>query len=228
LRLILIRHGQTPSNVLGLLDTMVPGPGLTDLGLEQANGVVSALAGVGIDRVVASPQTRAQLTARPLAADRRLDIDVFDGLREIAAGAWEMAGDEESVRGYIGTLGRWMTGGDRDERTPGPTGESGTAVLARYDTAIDLAFAGAGARTVAAVSHGAAIRYWASVRGANVPDDYGLEHSVSNTGVVMLQRAGFDKPWTVESWTGDPIGGDELDDFAGDGPAADELTRSQP
>jgi release factor glutamine methyltransferase len=35
-RLLLIRHGQTPSNVLGLLDTAPPGPGLTDLGVEQA------------------------------------------------------------------------------------------------------------------------------------------------------------------------------------------------
>ncbi|WP_029137004.1 histidine phosphatase family protein [Nakamurella lactea] len=223
MRLILIRHGQTPSNVLGLLDTMVPGPGLTDLGMEQAEGVVEALAGVDIHRVVASPQTRAQLTAKPLAADRGLDVEVLDGLREIAAGAWEMAGDEESVRGYIGQLGRWMTGNALHESTPGPTGESGADVLARYDGALAMAFEDDATRTVAAVSHGAAIRFWASVRGANLPDAYGLEHSVSNTGVVVLSRNTFDEPWSVESWTGDPIGGDELDDFAGDGPAADEL-----
>ncbi|MFI5427738.1 histidine phosphatase family protein [Aeromicrobium sp. UC242_57] len=36
MRLILIRHGQTPANVDGVLESTVPGPGLTELGLEQA------------------------------------------------------------------------------------------------------------------------------------------------------------------------------------------------
>ena len=45
MRLLLIRHGQTPSNVLGALDTLVPGPGLTPLGLEQAAAIPDALAG---------------------------------------------------------------------------------------------------------------------------------------------------------------------------------------
>ena len=31
MRLVLIRHGQTPSNVCGLLDTAPPGPGLTHI-----------------------------------------------------------------------------------------------------------------------------------------------------------------------------------------------------
>ena len=39
MRLTLVRHGQTPSNVLGLLDTAPPGPGLTDLGQLQAASV---------------------------------------------------------------------------------------------------------------------------------------------------------------------------------------------
>ncbi|MCM1975585.1 histidine phosphatase family protein, partial [Streptomyces sp. G1] len=36
MRLLLVRHGQTPTNVDYLLDTAVPGPGLTELGLAQA------------------------------------------------------------------------------------------------------------------------------------------------------------------------------------------------
>ena len=37
MRLILIRHGQTHSNVAHALDTTVPGADLTDLGREQAD-----------------------------------------------------------------------------------------------------------------------------------------------------------------------------------------------
>src|SRR3990170_436841 len=39
MRLLLIRHGQTPANVLGLLDTAHPGPGLTAQPLAAARGL---------------------------------------------------------------------------------------------------------------------------------------------------------------------------------------------
>lgn len=219
MRLILIRHGQTPTNVLGLLDTAVPGPPLTDLGLEQAASLVTALADEKIDAIVASSQLRAQQTAAPLAGDRELPVRVLDGLREIAAGDWEMAGDRPSIRGYIGLLGRW-TGGELEPASPGPTGESGRSVLQRYDQAIDTAFAD-GAETVVAVSHGAAIRFWAGLRAANLPDDFGVDSPVHNTGVIVLVRNGSDESWWAESWTGEAIGGARLDDAVGDGPAAD-------
>lgn len=223
MRLILIRHGQTPSNVLGLLDTAVPGPRLTDLGSEQAAAIVEALAGEHVDAIVASPQTRAQLTATPLATARGLPITVLDGLREVSAGEWEMSGADEAVHGYIGILGQWMHG-RLDRTTPG--GESGAAVMQRYDQAIAEAFAGKpSSATVVAVSHGAAIRLWASIRAANLPDDFGAGRPVSNTGAIVLVRGDSNQPWQAESWTGDAIGGIELDDASGDGPAADPLGR---
>ena len=44
MRLILVRHGQTPSNIERLLDTGAPGPGLTELGIGAGR---SAAAGPG-------------------------------------------------------------------------------------------------------------------------------------------------------------------------------------
>lgn len=222
MRLILIRHGQTPSNVLGLLDTAVPGPRLTDLGREQAAAIVDALVGEHVDAIVASPQTRAQLTAAPLATARGLPVGTLDGLREVSAGKWEMSATEDAVQGYIGVLGEWMRG--NPYRTM-PGGESGVAVLRRYDDAIAESFSGVSG-TVVAVSHGAVIRLWAGIRAANLPDDFGAGRPISNTGVVVLARNSCDDPWLAESWMGDAIGGDELDDEAGDGPAADPVRRS--
>jgi broad specificity phosphatase PhoE len=54
MRLLLVRHGQTPSNVRSLLDTAVPGPGLTELGERQAAAPPEALAGEDIDALYAS------------------------------------------------------------------------------------------------------------------------------------------------------------------------------
>lgn len=39
-----VRHGQTPGNAAMLIDTAVPGPGLTALGQQQAQAIANALA----------------------------------------------------------------------------------------------------------------------------------------------------------------------------------------
>lgn len=90
MRLYLIRHGQTPSNVQRLLDTGEPGPGLTELGRQQAEALPEALAGAGIEALYASSLVRTQLTARPLADALGLEPAIRPGLREIGAGDLEM------------------------------------------------------------------------------------------------------------------------------------------
>lgn len=42
-----VRHGQTPGNAAMLIDTAVPGPGLTALGQQQAQAIANALAAKG-------------------------------------------------------------------------------------------------------------------------------------------------------------------------------------
>ncbi len=71
MRLLLIRHGQTPANVHGILDAEVPGPGLTELGQRQAEALPTALADRGIERLFVSSMLRTQLTAAPLAGGAR-------------------------------------------------------------------------------------------------------------------------------------------------------------
>jgi probable phosphoglycerate mutase len=63
MRLLLIRHAQTPANVLGQLDTGRPGPGLTRLGQRQASEIPVALGDGPIAAIFASPLVRTQLTA---------------------------------------------------------------------------------------------------------------------------------------------------------------------
>lgn len=204
MRLILIRHGQTPSNVLGLLDTAPPGPGLSDLGLAQAAAVPEVLVGEPIERIYASTARRAQLTAAPLAAALGLDVAVRAGLREVAAGGWEMMNDDASVQGYLGVIGSWMAG-DLDGRTPGPSGESGREVLQRFDDVIGE-IAGSGARCAAVVAHGAVNRLWASLRADNLDDEFGAVNSLRNTGIVVL-TGDPGHGWTARSWTGAQIDG---------------------
>lgn len=194
-RLILIRHGQTRSNVHGLLDTAMPGAGLTDLGREQAAALPDRLAAERIDRIVASPLARTRETAGPLAAARGLTLGFDEGLREVLAGDLELRADHESHLAYLGAVFAWAAG-DLDAVMPGRP-ESGADFLGRYDRAV--ASAVEGVEAVVCVSHGAAIRAWACARAANVDAVFGAEHGLPNTGIVVLDREG-DGPWRVEAW----------------------------
>ena len=217
MRLILIRHGQTPNNVRSLLDTAVPGPRLTPLGELQAAAVPGALAGQNIDALYISNLTRTALTAEPLAAERQLAPVTRDGLREISAGDLEMKGDPDSVKAYLGVLMAWLTG-DLSVRMPGA--DTGFDVLERFDAVV----AEAGAHeAVAMVSHGAMIRFWAGHRGINMDWSDPKYHDLSNTGIVTLEGEPTASParggWQVQSWQGNPAGG--LGGLDSDGPTAE-------
>ncbi|MFF4302519.1 histidine phosphatase family protein [Streptomyces sp. NPDC001601] len=198
MRLLLIRHGQTPTNVDFLLDTAVPGPGLTALGEQQAAALPGALADEDIEALYVSTLTRTQLTAAPLAAARGLDPVVRDGIREVFAGDLEMLpGHSERGEEYMRTVFAWAAG----DTAPGmPGGESGDEVLGRYDAVVAEA-AASGAGTVAMVSHGAVIRLWTAARADNVDVPYAASRPLGNTGVVILEGSPSDG-WKALSWEG--------------------------
>ncbi|MBW4042652.1 MAG: histidine phosphatase family protein [Acidobacteria bacterium] len=195
-RLILVRHGQTRSNVHGLLDTAAPGADLTAIGREQAVGVISVLAGERIDRVVASPLARTVQTATPIAEERGLDLGIHAGLREVLAGELELRADREAHQTYLRTVFAWASG-DLSATMPGRP-ETGTGFFERYDAAVEAALDGV--ETALCVSHGAAIRTWSAARGVNVDGGFGAEHGLPNTGVVILDRDGTGS-WRVDTWT---------------------------
>lgn len=215
MRLILIRHGQTPSNVRGLLDTAAPGASLTELGHEQAQAVPEVLGGERIDAIFASDLVRTHETARPLLADRDLPLVVRPGIREIQAGRLEMLGDHDSVMTYVGMIANWHD--DIDARVPG--GESGSEVFHRFDSVVAEAYA-SGAGSAVFFSHGAVMRTWTSGRARNLPLQFAAETPVRNTGVLVLEGTPYDG-WEILTWEGDPIGGESVDSLTGSGPTGE-------
>jgi broad specificity phosphatase PhoE len=201
MRLLLVRHGQTTSNLRGALDTEAPGAGLTALGREQAEALVERLAGERVDAVYASTLRRARQTAAPLARERGVEVAVREGLRELRAGDLEMNSDLESVQLYLKTVLAWAAG-QTDVRMPG--GETGEEALARFDAVIDE-IAGSGAQCVAVVSHGAAIRTWSAARSRNLDAVYAGAHPLLNTDIVVLEGDPV-QGWTTTHWAGLPVG----------------------
>ncbi|SDT19255.1 histidine phosphatase family protein [Microterricola viridarii] len=199
MRLFLIRHGQTPSNVIGALDTAVPGPALTELGMQQASAIGELLGAEPIAAVYASSQLRAQQTAAPLARLRSVELGVRDGLREITAGELEMLTDRRSVMEYIETCMAWAAG-ELDARIRG--GENGHEAFGRFDEVI-AEIAASGVESAALVSHGAMLRSWAGYSVRNLDAAFVSQRVLTNTGVVVLNSDGPD--WVAESWLGDAV-----------------------
>jgi len=217
MRLLLIRHGQTPSNVSGSLDTRIPGPGLTALGQAQAEAIPATLADVPIDAIFASVQVRSQITAAPLAADRSLDVQVRAGIREISSGDYEMRSDRASVEEYLAVMVLWVDG-EVEAQLPG--GETAADMLARFDEVVAEAYS-AGYSSVAMVSHGAAIRTWSGSRATNLSAEFIGENPLHNTGIVILEGTP-ETGWTALTYMGEAVGGAAVDDAAA-GPAAETL-----
>jgi len=218
MRLLLIRHGQTPANVRGELDTGHPGPGLTRLGQAQAAAIPLALSSETIDAVFASTLVRTQLTAQPLADSLGLDVRVLPGIHEIEAGDLEMATDHASYRAYLGTAYAWGMG-DRDPVMPG--GTDGHAFFDRFDTSMAQVLS-SGATTAVVVSHGAAIRVWVAGVAGNMRTQDAAELELDNTALVVLDHDAA-TGWQLVSWMGEPVGGHLLADDAAEDPTGEPL-----
>ena len=83
--MILLRHGQSEFNLLFTATRRDPGiadPRLTELGHSQAEAAAEALAHEGIERIIASPYSRALQTAAPIAAKLGVPVIVNPIVRE--------------------------------------------------------------------------------------------------------------------------------------------------
>jgi ribonuclease H / adenosylcobalamin/alpha-ribazole phosphatase len=126
LRLLLVRHGEVLSNrelrYVGSRDEP-----LADSGVEQAERLAAALAGLPVGAVYSSPLARARETGERIAAARRVPLRLEERLREQSFGEWEgltraevLKQDEERLLGW-----------EADLATAPPDGESLASVQAR-------------------------------------------------------------------------------------------------
>jgi probable phosphoglycerate mutase len=201
MRLILVRHAQSTANVNLVMDSLPPGPPLSERGQAQAREVAEALAAVPVEAVYASTARRAEATAEAIAGAHGLRPRVVDGVQEVFLGDLEGRRDAESLAAFAQVWECWAAG---DEDRPMPGGESATDVLARYGTAIaGIAGAHPGAASAVLVSHGAAARLAASHLAGNVTLEAGRHAPLPNTGRIVLRGEGSAASgWVCEEWAG--------------------------
>lgn len=198
-RLILVRHGQSHSNVARRLDTRPPGAELTDLGREQAREFARTRPGPPGLLLHSTAHRAAQTAVEIGAALSRPTIEV-EGIHEVQAGDLEDRDDDEAIAAFNAVYQRWHRG-DLDVAMPG--GETGRQVLDRYLPVVtDLRrrhldepdWTG----DIVVVSHGAAIRLVAAVL-AGLDGSFVLENHLANTEAVALAPLTGGR-WSCVQW----------------------------
>ena len=202
-RLVLVRHGQSLSNVERRLDTRPPGRALTDLGRSQAREFARGLrqppAMIAHSIAVRAVQTATEIAAE-IAGHVGQSTHEFDGVHEVQVGELEDRNDDAAIAEFESVYQRWHEG-DLGAVLPG--GESGDDVLDRYVAVVtqlrlryldDDAWHG----DIVLVSHGAAIRLVSAVL-AGVDGGFALEHHLANTESVVLSPV-TDGRWSCLQW----------------------------
>lgn len=221
LRLILVRHGQTDSNVRMVLDSVPPGPPLNEQGRRQAEELADALVGEQVVGVYASTALRARQTAAPVADRHGLGVRVVEGLHEVFVGDLEGSTDADSRRLFAEVFAAWDRQDDLDRSMPG--GETGRQALDRCTGALADVVAQHEHGTIVVVSHGGLLRLVGPVLAPNLRTGVAGLSLLANTARIVLEPdpgsqgdwqdreraewpvgwpAGWPPEWTCVEWAG--------------------------
>jgi len=150
LKLILIRHGETYWNKERRIQGGSSDTELSEVGLKQANLLTSFLKGENVSVIVSSPLKRALDTAKAIASQHKIPVEIEAGLKEIEVGEMEGLSAASLNTGFSQYLMRgWQEGGSG--RLPG--GESFVELQQRSWACIERLLAEHKDRTAVVVSH---------------------------------------------------------------------------
>jgi hypothetical protein len=211
-----VRHGQSVDNAMNVIDTAVPGTGLTPLGQQQANTVAKVLAPQGpFAGIYTSQLLRAQQTAAPLAGMLGMNAQALPALNEIYAGAFNGSPDV-SVGGllYLVAPVAWTLGFPIvPVLAPGALHINGVVFDQAFTGALQTIYANSATSPIVASNGKITDVAFSSeftievgtLMNVNNPDPLlMLTHPLSNGGVVVVQGDPRDG-WTLVSWDGMPV-----------------------
>jgi len=150
--LVLVRHAHTEmaGRFCGTSD-----PPLSAIGLAQLPRLNQRLGFYPITQVFSSDLQRARQTAEFIAQHRRLPVNHFEPLRELAFGDWEGFDWEQVIARDPEYAQRWL---DQYPSVPAPGGENFEHFFQRVQYAMTAIAAQVGTGCAAVVTHGGVIR----------------------------------------------------------------------
>ncbi|OBG36994.1 histidine phosphatase family protein [Mycolicibacter heraklionensis] len=195
--LTLVRHAESEANAAGILDTSVPGPGLTEKGRVQAQEIADQLSRGHHDGVYASSMVRTQQTAAPLARELGRQVQILPGLREISAGWFGDKPRDVANSAYWLAPQAWLHG-DRTAAIPGSI--DGNQFNDEFSAAIQQIY-DSGDTNPVAFAHGASIATWTLMNVKNPRDELLIDHPLPNLGKVVI-TGNPATGWKLLDWDG--------------------------
>ncbi|MBV9350997.1 MAG: histidine phosphatase family protein [Mycobacterium sp.] len=195
--LTFVRHAESEANAAGIINTEVPGPGLTHDGQGQAQQNARYLARNNYDGIYASTMVRTQETAAPLAERLGKHVQILPGLREISAGWFDDKPTSMAKSTFLVAPADWLRG-DRQNAIPGSI--NGDQFNDQFSGAVQKIY-DSGQKNPVAFSHGEAIMYWTLMNVSNPKDSLVKQHPLPNIGRVVI-KGSPGGGWTLVDWDG--------------------------
>ncbi len=191
---ILVRHGESVSNVTQRFAYRTWDPPLTERGQRQAQALATALRTLPISCLATSPLLRTRKTIEPLSQALGIDPLVVDDLMEVNLGRWDGALMEEiSVSETDKDLyAAWRKD---PEAFPPPGGESVLAVGRRILRGLDRLLDDHSGTLVVAATHGDCLK-GAALAALGAPGECARRMKSPNVGMVFLARDA-DRRWRL-------------------------------
>lgn len=217
--LTFIRHAESEANAANMINTDVPGPGLTESGQEHAEQLAHQLSRNSFDAIYASDMVRTQETAAPLAHALGKQVQYLSGLNEIDAGwyndtplradltaksCWPLDFDQHHrhpCEPYLVAPADWLNG-DVKDAIPGSI--SGIEFNNNFSGAVQKIYDDAkksGHSKPVAFSHAQAIMYWTLMNVKNPKDSLVNTRPLPNLGRVVV-TGNPSTGWTLVDWDG--------------------------
>ena len=194
-QLLLIRHGETTWNAEHRIQGQLDIP-LSPLGVLQSARLAECLANEPIDAVYSSGQSRAWLTAAPLAARLGLEVIAEPRLRERSFGIFEGLTLDEVAERYPPEFKKWR---ERDPAWRPEGGESGQQLIDRVLSAVSDIGIKHPSQTVVLVSHGGVLDVL--YRAARLLEWHApREHQMLNAAINRLTTSATPLQLSIERW----------------------------
>jgi broad specificity phosphatase PhoE len=212
--LTFIRHAESLSNAEHVINTDIPGPGLTEEGQGQAEQLAHQLSRNNFDGVYASNMVRTQQTAEPLAHALGKHVEILPGLREIDAGRFNNSPTKRAAAEdclpkadggapqfpactYLLAPAEWLNG-DVKDAVPGSV--SGEEFNDQFSAAVQKIYDSGNSKPVA-FAHAESIMYWTLMNVKNPKDSLATSHRLPNLGRVVITGSPA-SGWTLVDWDG--------------------------
>jgi broad specificity phosphatase PhoE len=193
--LTFVRNAQSQANADGVIDTDVPGAGLSADGKTQAQQVLHSHN--DFDAVYTSTMADAQQTAAPLASALGKQSEIVAGLQAINAGWYNGKPESMANSTYMVAPSNWLTG---DTRNSIPGSLSGADFNTQFATAIRKIYDSGHSKPVV-FSQGEAIMVWTLMNVKNSKTGLLTSHPLPNIGRVVITGNPMDG-WSLVEWDG--------------------------